>query len=485
MMNRKQRFVGPNLTAENIGTRKIFVLDTNVLIHNPESMFNFDNNVVVIPIVVIEEIDNFKKGLDEKGRNARQIGRNLDKIRLDGSLKDGIAINIKANKELPEEERQGYLIVEMSHQIQESMKQFYFKNENDNLIIGTAIHFRDKFPNSQVVLISKDANVRIKANAVGIAAENYENETVKFEELYTGVCEMHVSAADYNQFKESKYLAYNGDKLFANQFIRLFNKENPELEYLLGRYHSNNKGNVIYPLACYPDKDQLIFSIKSLNEEQQFAFDLLLDENIKLVSLIGKAGTGKTLLAIAAGLSQVVEKENSKYTRLVVSRPISPLGKDIGFLPGSKADKFNPWMQPIYDNMEILLNQHADAKDSNNGRIFGKKTPQLQDYLDFGFIELEPLTYIRGRSLPNQYIIIDEAQNLTPHEMKTIITRAGKETKIVLTGDPYQIDIPYLDSESNGLSVAAEKMKNEPLVGHITLEKGERSQLADLAAKYF
>jgi len=238
-------------------------------------------------------------------------------------------------------------------------------------------------------------------------------------------------------------------------------------------------------LASYPDITKNVFGIQALNEEQQFAFDLLLDENIKLVSLIGKAGTGKTLLAIAAGLNQVVESDTQRYSRLVISRPISPLGKDIGFLPGSKADKFNPWMQPIYDNMEILVNQHTENKNANNGKIFGKKTPQLQDYLDFGFIELEPLTYIRGRSLPKQYIIIDEAQNLTPHEMKTIITRAGKDTKIVLTGDPYQIDIPYLDSESNGLSMAAEKMKTERLVGHVTLEKGERSELADLAAKYF
>lgn len=469
------------LNEELIGSRKIFVLDTNVLIHNPESLFNFQNNVVVIPIVVIEEIDNFKKGLDEKGRNARQIGRYLDKLRSDGSLKDGIPINVKEDKKVSKDEKNGYLIVEMSHKIQESMNKYYFKNENDNLIIGTALYFKEKFPNKKVILISKDANVRIKANAVNIDAENYENETVKFEELYTGVLDLHVKNDDYEQYKDKKFLLFQSEDIYPNQFIRIHNKEHQELPHLLGRYSSINGS--IYPLSNYTSLDQKVFTVNALNEEQQFAFDLLLDENIKLVSLIGKAGTGKTLIAIAAGLHQVVEA--NKYSRLVISRPISPLGKDIGFLPGSKADKFNPWMQPIYDNMEILLSQHVDKQNQNNGKIFGKKTPQLQDYLDFGFIELEPLTYIRGRSLPNQFIIIDEAQNLTPHEMKTIITRAGKNTKIVLTGDPYQIDIPYLDSESNGLSMSAEKMKTEVLVGHITLEKGERSQLADLAAKYF
>jgi len=471
------------LTKENIGNRKIFVLDTNVLIHNPESLFNFENNVVVIPIIVIEEIDNFKKGLDEKGRNARQIGRYLDNIRSNGSLKDGIPINIKdtaKHKNLKDDEKYGFLLVEMSHNTKNLMKEYFFKDENDNLIIGTAIYFKEKYPDQKVVLISKDANVRIKSNAVGIEAENYENETVKFEELYTGVTDLTLTEKQYNDYKEKKFLVYQSEDVYPNQFIRIFNKSDKDQPCLVGRYSAENSS--IYPLANYHDKQE-IFSIKARNEEQQFAFDLLLDDSIKLVSLIGKAGTGKTLLAIAAGLHQVVEA--NRYSRLVISRPISPLGKDIGFLPGSKADKFNPWMQPIYDNMEILLNQHGEKNSQNNGKVFGKKTPQLQDYLDFGFIELEPLTYIRGRSLPNQYIIIDEAQNLTPHEMKTIITRAGEGTKIVLTGDPYQIDIPYLDSESNGLSMAAEKMKTEPLVGHITLEKGERSKLADLAAKYF
>ncbi|MCK9329855.1 MAG: PhoH family protein [Candidatus Cloacimonetes bacterium] len=456
------------LTKENIANRKIFVLDTNVLIHNPQALFNFQENVVVVPIVVIEEIDNFKKGLDEKGRNARQIGRYLDKLREAGSLKDGIHL-----------ESDGYVIVAVSQEIDKMTKQVFFQNINDNLIIGTAVYYQNLFPESKVIMISKDANVRIKSDAIGITAQNYENETIVFEELYTGVKNIVITDDKWNDFTDKKFLPNDNYELYPNQFVRLFKTDDFAGEHLLGRFSEQNDS--IYPLTHYKEGME-VFGITARNEEQMFALDLLLDDSIKMVSLVGKAGTGKTLLAIAAGLSQVVEAD--KYSRLVVSRPISPLGKDIGFLPGSKADKFNPWMQPIYDNMEILLSTRED-KDNNNGKIFGKKTPALQDYLDFGFIELEPLTYIRGRSLPNQYIIIDEAQNLTPHEMKTIITRAGEDTKIIITGDPYQIDIPYLDSESNGLSMSAEKLKTEPLIGHITLEKGERSELADIAAKYF
>jgi PhoH-like ATPase len=320
--------------------------------------------------------------------------------------------------------------------------------------------------------------VRIKADAVGLIAANYETETIVFEELYTGFKNIIISEEQWHEYLEKKYICL--DEYFnPNQFIRMFRDDDFDGEHLSGRYSAEN--NAIYPLSNYKNNEE-IFGITARNEEQEFALDLLLDENIRMVTLVGKAGTGKTLLAIAAGLKQVVDE--NKYTRLVVSRPISPLGKDIGFLPGSKADKFNPWMQPIYDNMEILLTP-KDSKSTTNQKSMGKKEPKLQDYLDFGFIELEPLTYIRGRSLPNQYIIIDEAQNLTPHEMKTIITRAGENTKIVFTGDPYQIDIPYLDSESNGLSMCAEKLQTEQLVGHITLTRGERSKLADLAAKYF
>jgi len=453
--------------------KKIFVLDTNVLIHNPQSMFSFGDNHVIIPIVVIEEVDNFKKGLDEKGRNARQIGRYLDKLREDGSLQKGV-----------ETEHGGIIQVVISRQVSETANHVLITDTNDNLIIGTALYIKKEHPEKKVILVSKDANVRIKADAVGLEAENFDTDRVNFSELYTGFTSLKINKKIKDKLKADEYLEniftknVNGD-FFPNQFLRLCNKVDDEIAEAIVRYSPEN--NYFYPLSYY--KGQEIFGIKARNDEQFMAFELLLDPSVKLVSLIGKAGTGKTLLALAAGLNQVVEEDN--FTRMVVSRPISPLGKDLGFLPGTKAEKLNPWMQPIYDNMEILLFNRNERTDNDNGKIFGKKQPQLDDYLDFGFIELEPLTYIRGRSLPDQFIIVDEAQNLTPHEMKTIITRAGEGTKIVLTGDPYQIDIPYLDSESNGLSVAVEKLKNERIVGHITLTKGERSTLANIAAKFF
>ncbi|MDD3050124.1 MAG: PhoH family protein [Candidatus Cloacimonetes bacterium] len=446
--------------------KKTFVLDTNVLIHNPQALFSFEDNKVVIPITVIEEIDNFKKGLDEKGRNARQIGRYLDKIRAKGSLKDGVSLD-----------NGGFLQVAISSEIAELTEKLLSTNINDNLIIGTALYMKKIEPKSIVVLVSKDANVRIKADSVGLTAENFETDKIKFEELYTGLINHEVDEKQFTKMNKESFLPADFADLNPNQFVKLILKGTDD--YTLCRYSAENKS--IYPLAFY--KNQEIFGIKALNDEQRMAFDLLLDDSIKLVTLVGKAGTGKTLLAIAAGLTKVLEE--NKYKRLVISRPISPLGKDIGYLPGTKSEKMNPWMQPIYDNMEFLISGKNEQEEKTNGKIFGKRKPSIEDYLDFNFVELEPLTYIRGRSLPNQFLIIDEAQNLTPHEMKTIITRAGSGTKIVLTGDPYQIDIPYLDSESNGLSMAVEKFKSELIIGHITLEKGERSTLADIAAKYF
>ncbi|KQC07435.1 MAG: phosphate starvation-inducible protein PhoH [Candidatus Cloacimonas sp. SDB] len=452
---------------------KIFVLDTNVLIHNPQSLFQFEENHVVIPIVVIEEIDQFKKGLDEKGRNARQIGRYLDQLRENGSLQKGVKT-----------EKGGLIQVVLSRQISETTNNILITDTNDNLIIGTALYIKKQHPKKEVILISKDANVRIKADAVGLKSENFETDRINFQELYQGFTNVKSSKKILDELKKNgvianKFKVNNNGEFYPNQFIRLCSNLEDEQADMIIRYSpEDDKFRV---LEYY--KDQELFGIKPRNDEQKMAFELLLDPEVKLVSLVGKAGTGKTLIALAAGLNQVVEDMN--FSRLVVSRPISPLGKDLGYLPGSKEEKLNPWMQPIYDNMEILLSHKKDQTDNGNGKIFGKKQPQLKDYLEFGFIELEPLTYIRGRSLPNQFIIIDEAQNLTPHEMKTIITRAGEKTKIVITGDPYQIDIPYLDSESNGLSVAVEKLKNETIVGHITLNKGERSALANIAAKFF
>jgi len=447
---------------------KIFVLDTNVLIHNPQSIFAFDEHRVVIPIVVIEEIDNFKKGIDEKSRNARQIGRYLDSMRSLGSLQEGVPMK-----------HGGTLQITVNNEVTEAASKLFFLDRNDNLIIGTALYMKNKYPQAQVILVSKDANVRIKADCVGINAENFENDMLRFEELYTGWENLEVKQSVIDEINDKHYIANSFGEFFPNEFLRLHTAENPD-KVILTRY--NKKLNILNTLAGY--KGGEVYGLLPRNEEQIMALDLLLDDNIRLVSLSGIAGTGKTLLAMAAGLKTVVE--DSIYSRLVVSRPISPIGKDLGYLPGTKAEKFNPWMQPIYDNMDILLALHDDNPKKFNGNMKdNRKKTSIFDFMDYGFIELEPLTYIRGRSLPNQFIVIDEGQNLTPHEMKTIITRAGKDTKIVLTGDPYQIDIPYLDSLSNGLSIAVEKLKNEEIVGHVTLEKGERSELADLAAKYF
>ncbi|MCF7858073.1 MAG: PhoH family protein [Candidatus Cloacimonetes bacterium] len=445
----------------------IYVLDTNVLIHDPHAIFTFGKNTVVIPITVIEEVDNFKKGVDEKGRNARQIGRYLDDLRKQGSLRDGVKT-----------EKGSIIQVVLSRKISDTTNEILITDTNDNLIIGTALYIRNKEVDKNVILVSKDANVRIKADAVGLKATNFETDKINFSELYMGYLKIIVDNSTLKKFKKEKCMKNEFGEIYPNQFV-LFCKNEDDEGGLVARYSVET--NEIHPLKYY--QDQELFGIKARNIEQKMSFDLLLDPEVKLVSMLGKAGTGKTLIALAAGLEQVVEKNN--YSRLIVSRPVSPLGKDIGYLPGSKSDKFNPWMQPIFDNMEILLTNRNEQTDNENGKIFGKKQPGLNDYLDFGFIELEPLTYIRGRSLPDQYIIVDEAQNLTPHEMKTIITRAGEGTKIVLTGDPYQIDIPYLDSESNGLSIAVEKLKKEKIVGHVTLTKGERSALADLAAKFF
>lgn len=447
--------------------KKIYVLDTNVLIHNPQAMFSFEDNEVIIPITVIEEIDNFKKGVDEKGRNSRQIGRYLDALREKGSLQKGV-----------ETEHGGLIKVVLSKEVRETAKHILLTDKNDNLIIGTAMYLDEQYPDQDVILVSKDTNVRIKADAVGLKSENYETDKINFEELYCGYSSHELELDEYTLLKQEGVIANSLGELYPNQFVKFTLKGDPE-ERIITKYSIEN--NNFAKLQFYHNEE--IFGIEARNDEQVMAFDLLLDPDVRLVSLVGKAGTGKTLIALAAGLNQVVEE--NLYKRLVVSRPVFPLGKDIGFLPGTKEEKFDPWMQPIYDNMEILLTSRNELEDSGNGKVFGKKEPSLKDYLDFGFIELEPLTYIRGRSLPEQYIVIDEAQNLTPHEMKTIITRAGENTKIVLTGDPYQIDIPYLDSESNGLSIAVEKLKNEKIIGHITLEKGERSELANIAAKYF
>ncbi len=435
--------------------KKTFVLDTNVLLHDPNSIFSFEDNDVIIPIVVIEELDKFKKGLDEIGRNARQVSRHLDELRMKNKLSVGVNLD-----------NGGTLKVELNHQREEPcpLPTDLSLAVADNRILMVALCYSKE--REGVVLVTKDTNLRIKADAVGLTTEDYETGTINIDELYTGETELDVEQAALTEFFEKGELAVPADVYYPNQFVMVRNQANPS-QTGLAKY--NPKRKAVVQLA---GAKQGVWGVSARNKEQNYALDLLLDDEIKLVTLVGRAGTGKTLLALAAGLEKTVEERI--YQRLVVSRPIFPLGRDIGFLPGDVEEKLKPWMQPIFDNLEFLMGP-------SEGR--GRRPKDYHGLVDLGMLELEPLTYIRGRSMPNRYLIVDEAQNLTPHEIKTIISRAGENTKIVLTGDPYQIDNPYIDSSSNGLTYVAERFKHEAIAGHITLIKGERSSLAELATR--
>jgi len=434
---------------------KNFVLDTNVLLHDPNAILNFGANDVIIPIYVIEEIDRFKKELSELGRNARVVGRMIDEYRNNGHLSDGVPTPtggrlrvLFTNQKLPAEMGIGQTM--------------------DHRILAVAFDLKEREPDKATIFITKDTNLRIKADALGIRAEDYDTERVTADEIYSGVAEVHTSGEDIDLFYRQGNLPVERLKDYApvaNQFVHLRDASNGA-HGALGRLDPEAKS--LLPLLKARGS---VWGIQARNREQTFAMDLLLDDRIKLVSLAGKAGTGKTLLALAAGMHKT--SEEGLFQRLLVSRPIFPLGRDIGFLPGDIEDKLNPWMQPIFDNVELLMN--LTRKDKRQGRSY-------RELMDMGLIEIEPLTYIRGRSIPNQYIIVDEAQNLTPHEVKTIITRAGDQTKVVLTGDLYQIDNPYVDSSNNGLSYVINRFRGKAIAGTVTLRKGERSELAEVAS---
>lgn len=432
---------------------KHFVLDTNVLLNDSQALFTFGSNTVVIPIYVIEEIDNFKKELSELGRNAREVGRHLDLLREKGSLAEGVTLDNK-----------GLLRVAITgRQLPTELR---MERNMDSKILAVALDERDKYPDAQVIFITKDTNLRVRADAVGLISQNYDTERTEVSELYSGHNDLELSAAEVDAYYDQGGMDVPEGDFTPNEFFVLRDR-NSDSHTALGRIDHNRER--IVPLGGY-SRDG-VWGIRPRNKEQAFALDLLLDDSVQLITLVGKAGTGKTLLAIAAGLQKVTEE--TKYQRMLVSRPIFPLGKDIGYLPGTVEEKLNPWMQPIFDNIEFLMN--LTEKDRKNGRSY-------KELLDLGMLQIEPLTYIRGRSIPNQYMIVDEAQNLTPHEVKTIITRAGDNTKIVLTGDPYQIDHPYVDATNNGLVSIVNKFRGERLAGHITLSKGERSPLAELAS---
>jgi len=439
-----------------VGAKKTFVLDTNVLLFDAQAIYKFNDNDVVIPISVIEEIDRFKKDLNEVGRNARQFSRNLDNLRSKGSLSTGIKI-----------ETGGTLRVELNDENLQ-LPSMLTGEKADNRILAVAYNLLKKKSAKAVVFITKDTNLRLKADALGIPAEDYETSQVSIEELYSGMGVFEVSSKEITAFYTDRRLAFERPDLYPNQFVILRDQLNPS-HSAVGRY--DLRQGAILPIIKSPEG---VWGLHPKNVEQSFALDLLLNDEIQLVTLVGKAGTGKTLLAIAAGLLKTLDE--GKFQKVLVSRPIFPMGKDVGYLPGDIEQKLNPWMQPIFDNIEFLMG------GAENRRRSSSVVRGMQELINQGMLQVEALTYIRGRSIPNQFLIVDEAQNLTPHEIKTILTRAGDNTKIVLTGDCYQIDNPYVDSTSNGLAYVVERMKQEEISGHISLVKGERSMLAELAS---
>jgi PhoH-like ATPase len=434
---------------------KNYVLDTNVLLHDPNSLLSFQKNNVLIPIEVIEEIDRFKRESTELGQNARTVSRALDGLRAQGSLSEGVklenggCLRIIFQKQNPNE-KNGHAI--------------FGSNTVDSRIVALALGVQKSQPRQPTILVSKDINLRIKADALGLQAEDYETDRVLIKDLYTGMVELMVSPDKMASFRANGELELNGGvQYFPNEFCTLMEETNPKRTALT---KLDSSGKKLVPII---DSREGIWGIKPRNREQHFAFDALLDDRVKLVTLMGKAGTGKTLMAMAAGLKKTVL--DREFRRLVVARPTISMGKELGFLPGSLEEKLAPWMQPIHDALEMLsdLNMGHEHRRSN-------------DLMRSGSIVVEALSYIRGRSIAHQFMVIDEAQNLTPLEVKTIITRVGHGTKIVFTGDPYQIDNPYVDSSSNGFNYIISKFRAESVAAHIELQKGERSELAELAA---
>jgi len=478
------------------GVIKHFVLDTNVLLHDPNALFVFQEHEVIIPLVVIEELDTFKRDTGDRGRNARECIRHLDFLRQVGRLIDGVAWG--DSPEIADRAKPGTRL-DKTGQIRIDPGTYdrpavLSADKPDNRIIAAALNMVSEGVRN-VVFVSKDLNARIKADALGISTEDFENSKVDAQALYAGFVSLDVESTIIDELYRNRMLPVErvadaladagvmsskdeDETLIPNQFVVLKDAEDESHTGLARRLADTEH---LIPITG-PRKP--VFGIMARNVQQTMALDLLLDDEIKMVTLLGSAGTGKTLLAVAAGMAKVFSEE--RYDKLLVARPIMPMGRDIGYLPGSKDDKLAAWMMPIFDNLAYLLStrgaaighgghdgQHADSQPAEQ---------RMQKLINDGKLVLEPLTYIRGRSIPHQFMIVDEAQNLTPHEVKTIISRIGEGTKIVLTGDIGQIDNPYLDASSNGLSYAIEKMKGLRLVGHVTMGKSERSELASLAA---
>lgn len=430
--------------------KKLFILDTNVLIHDPLSFTKFEDNTVIIPISVIEELDRFKSHSDERGRAVRVVSRKLDDLRVKGRLNEGIKMD-----------NGGVLLVELNKE-NELPKELSFA-EMDNRILNNAWwHLKRK---DKVVVVSKDINLRLKAEALGLNVQDYTTDKVNIDELYRGISDLDVPAKVIDELYKNKEADCPVQGLAPNEFLVLRAQEDSK-KTAMARVRPNNPSKVVLLSS-----ETSPWGIHPRSKEQRCAIELLMDERVNLVTLLGSAGTGKTLLTLACGLQKAVE--DNVYRKLVICRPIVAVGKDIGFLPGSKDEKLSTWMGAIYDNLEVLMDiRHHDSA-----------AEKMQYLMDNEKIEMASVSHIRGRSLPGQYMIVDDAQNLTPHEMKTILSRAGDGTKVVVTGDPYQIDNPYLDVASNGLTYLISRMRGQDIYGHLTFSKTERSKLAGLVAE--
>ena len=459
---------------------KTFVLDTNVILHDASSIFKFGENDVVIPAIVLEELDKKKRQMDEVGRNAREFSRIYMKLRREHKdlLSKGVPL-----------ETGGTFRIELNHKHYQSIEQEFGEMTNDNKILAVATNLSKENPNEEFTLVSNDTLMIAKADTIkqSLGLENfdadvYENDRLveNLEYIHKGYHEISVpdeligilyDKGEIEFAKVEEYLTKaNKGETFINDFFIVRGVMNHNSSFV-GRLVQDKDSGKKKIRKLWKQTEEHIKGITARNVQQKMLLELLLDREINLITAIGKAGTGKTLLALVAGL-YLTEKDNS-YKKMLVGRPIMPMGKDIGYLPGEKEEKLRPWMQPIYDNIEFIFDVNSNGKSKENIDALVSNMPNLQ---------IEALTYIRGRSIPDQFIIIDEAQNLTPHEVKTIITRAGEGTKIILLGDPEQIDHPYLDAVNNGLTFVTERMKQESYVGVVTLKKSERSKLAERAS---
>lgn len=434
--------------------KKLFVIDTNVILHDAHCIFYFEDNDIYIPITVIEEIDAFKRGHDLIHFHAREFVRTLDNFPGDKLVDGGVTLG----------QGLGKISIFTDYRDADEVKQAFVEQKPDHRILSAAIALRNKYPGKEVVLVSKDVNMRLKARSLGLNAQDYYNDKiVSLEDLYRGIRLIENFDSDtidllYKPPYEVSVAETEIENPVANEYFILRNGGKSVLAY----YNPSTR------MVQHVEKMNA-YGITPRNAEQTFSIHALTNPDVKLISLSGKAGTGKTLLALAAALQ--VRKD---YRQIYLARPIVALSnKDLGFLPGDVESKLDPYMQPLYDNLGVIRNQFKETD---------KEYLQIQDLLDKEKLHIAPLAYIRGRSLNHIYFIVDEAQNLTPHEVKTIITRAGEGTKIVFTGDPYQIDTPYLDSRSTGLNYLINRMKDQPIYAHVTLVKGERSELAELAS---